>query len=68
MYIDSNKTRLKVAVGAMIALMCVAMIPMISLAYGGEPATLATDLAFYAGAFSTAVTASVNPTATMAVH
>lgn len=67
MYIDSNKTRLKVAVGAMIALMCVAMIPMISLAYGGEPATLATDLAFYAGAFSTAVTASVNPTATMAV-
>jgi len=67
MYIDSNKTRIKVAVGAMIALMCVAMIPMISLAYGGEPATLATDLAFYAGAFSTAVTASVNPTATMAV-
>lgn len=51
----------------MTALMCVAMIPLISMADGGEPATLATDLAFYAGAFSTAVTASVNPTATMAV-
>ena len=67
MYLDSNKTHLKAAVGAMAALICVVMIPMISLAYGGEPATLATDLAFYAGAFSTAVTASVNPTATMAV-
>ena len=67
MYIDLNKTKKKTIIGVMTALMCVAMIPLISMADGGEPATLATDLAFYAGAFSTAVTASVNPTATMAV-
>jgi len=46
---------------------------MVSLAAGYDPsykadnARFVTDLAFYAGAFSTAVTASVNPTATMAV-
>ena len=67
MYLDLNKTKQKTFIGVMTALMCVAMIPLISMADGGEPATLATDLAFYAGAFSTAVTASVNPTATMAV-
>ena len=67
MYLDINKTKKKTIIGVMTALMCVAMIPLISMADGGEPATLATDLAFYAGAFSTAVTASVNPTATMAV-
>ena len=80
MYLDSNKTRLRRTVGVFAALICVAMIPMISLAAGpgtgigtgisnyiAEPASLATDLAFYAGAFSTAVTASVNPTATIAV-
>jgi hypothetical protein len=67
MYLDLNKTKKKTIIGVMTALMCVAMIPLISMADGGEPATLATDLAFYAGAFSTAVTASVNPTATMAV-
>ena len=49
------------------------MIPMISLASGfgmsnqADAASFATDLAFYAGAFSTAVTASINPSATMAV-
>lgn len=67
MYLDLNKTKKKTIIGVMTALMCVVMIPLISMADGGEPATLATDLAFYAGAFSTAVTASVNPTATMAV-
>ncbi len=67
MYLDSNRTKKKTITGALIAVMCVVMIPLISMADGGEPATLATDLAFYAGAFSTAVTASVNPTATMAV-
>ncbi len=67
MYLDLNKTKKKTIIGVMTALMCVAMIPLISMADGGEPATLATDLAFYAGAFSTAVTASVNPTATIAV-
>ena len=73
MHIDSNKTRYKRATGALIALMCLFLIPTISLAYGVGPygevtvSSFATDLAFYAGAFSTAVTASVNPSATMAV-
>ena len=71
MYLDSNKTRLKRTIGAFIALMCVVMVPMVSLASGftqeADTASFATDLAFYAGAFSTAVTASVNPSATMAV-
>ena len=73
MYLDSNKKRLKRSVSALVALMCVMLIPMVSLAAGpgiafeAEPASFATNLAFYAGAFSTAVTASVNPSATMAV-
>ena len=68
MYLDSKKTQKKITLGALIALMCLISIPLISLADGtAEPASFATDLAFYAGAFSTAVTASVNPTATMAV-
>lgn len=68
MYLDSKKIQKKTLVGALIALMCLMTIPLISLADGtGEPASLAADLAFYAGAFSTAVTASVNPTATMAI-
>ena len=71
--LESDKTRLRRTAGALIALMCVALIPMISLAAGfgsnraPEPASFATDLAFYSGAFSTAVTASINPSATMAV-
>ena len=64
---------MKRATGMLVAIMCVALIPMVSLAAGFTPlhepdtVTFATDLAFYAGAFSTAVTASINPTATMAV-
>ena len=73
MSLELNKTHLKRVVGALIALMCVILIPTISYAAGfgtsGAPDTakFATDLAFYGGAFSTAVTASVNPSATMAV-
>ncbi len=73
MYIDSNRSRYKRAVGALTALLCLVLIPMISLASGFgssrevDMTGFATDLAFYAGAFSTAVTASVNPSATMAV-
>ena len=73
MYLDLNKSRLRRSVGVLVALMCVMLIPMVSLAAGpgiareAEPASFATSLAFYAGAFSTAVTASVNPSATMAV-
>ncbi|MBR3142727.1 MAG: hypothetical protein IKF09_06165 [Clostridiales bacterium] len=69
----SDKSRLKKASGLLVAMMCIVLIPTISLAAGYGPArapdtaSFATDLAFYGGAFSTAVTASVNPTATMAV-
>ena len=69
----SNKTFFRRACGAMVCLMCIVLIPMISHASGygisgqADAASFATDLAFYAGAFSTAVTASVNPSATMAV-
>ena len=71
--IGTNKAFLRRATGALISLMCVILIPMVSLASGyglsgqADAASFATDLAFYAGAFSTAVTASVNPSATMAV-
>lgn len=76
MQLESTKTRLKRTMGAFTALFCVLLIPMISLAAGtggigisreAGVADFATDLAFYAGAFSTAVTASVNPSATMAI-
>ena len=69
----SDKSRLKKASGLLVAMMCIVLIPTISLAAGYGPArapdtaSFATDLAFYGGALSTAVTASVNPTATMAV-
>ena len=73
MSLNKNKTLLKRFTCAFSALMCLFMIPMISLAAGSGPymapetASFATDLAFYGGAFSTAVTASINPSATMAV-
>ena len=68
--IDTGNKRLKRTVCAFTALLFVLLIPMISLAAGPDSSGtsgFATDLAFYAGAFSTAVTASVNPSATMAV-
>ena len=71
--IGTNKAFLRRATGALISLMCVILIPTVSMASGygisaqADAASFATDLAFYAGAFSTAVTASVNPSATMAV-
>ena len=71
--IQNNHAHLKRSVGLLLCLMCLFMIPMISLASGfgispqADAASFATDLAFYAGAFSTAVTASINPSATMAV-
>lgn len=73
MDLNLNKNRLKRCAGILAALSCLFLIPMISLAAGSGPdgtsdtVSFATDLAFYAGAFSTAVTASINPTATMAV-
>lgn len=70
---ETNRTYLRRATGVFVTLLCLLLIPTVSLAAGLDPsykaddAHFVTDLAFYAGAFSTAVTASVNPTATMAV-
>ena len=72
MRLKDKKTHMRRVVGAFAAFMCLIMIPTVSMAAGfvttGEVDTVgfATDLAFYAGAFSTAVTASINPSATMA--
>ena len=69
----NNHALLRRAAGAFACLMCLILIPMVSLAAGtgmsaeADASHFATDLAFYAGAFSTAVTASINPSATMAV-
>ena len=69
----NNHAHLRRAAGAFACLMCLILIPMVSLAAGTgmsaetDASHFATDLAFYAGAFSTAVTASINPSATMAV-
>lgn len=69
----NNHAHLRRSVGLLACFMCLILIPMISLAsgygmsYQSDAASFATDLAFYAGAFSTAVTASINPSATMAV-
>ena len=69
----NNHAHLRRSVGLLACFMCLILIPMISLASGygvsnqSDAASFATDLAFYAGAFSTAVTASINPSATMAV-
>ena len=69
----NNHALLRRAAGAFACLMCLILIPMVSLATGtgmsaeADASHFATDLAFYAGAFSTAVTASINPSATMAV-
>ena len=64
----------KYLTGVFIALICLYLIPMISLAAGlGYDTQLpSTDqytwqLTYYAGVFSTAVTCSVNPSATMAI-
>ena len=71
--IQNNHALLRRSVGLLACFMCLIMIPMVSLASGfgisnqADAASFATDLAFYAGAFSTAVTASINPSATMAV-
>lgn len=68
--IETDNARLKRTIGVFAALLCVFLIPMVSLAAGPDTSggsRFVTDLAFYAGAFSTAVTASVNPSATMAV-
>ena len=72
MRIDSSKTRSKLAVITLVALMCVALMPVVCMASGSSrKASNTTDYAYalatYAGVFSTSVVTSVNPTATLAV-
>ena len=64
----------KYLAGVLIAILCLYFIPMISLAagFGSDTQLPTTDyytwqLTYYAGVFSTAVTCSVNPSATMAI-
>jgi len=64
----------KYLAGVLIAVLCLYLIPMISLAAGfGCDTQLPSanqytwQLTYYAGVFSTAVTCSVNPSATMAI-
>lgn len=73
--LESRSMRInKIFAGVLIALLCLYLIPTISLAAGvGRDAQIpSTDyytwqLTYYAGVFSTAVTCSVNPSATMAI-
>ena len=73
MKLKLNRSHMRRVVGVLAGLTCLLLISTISYAAGFGPsgapdtAQFATDLAFYGGAFSTAVTASVNPSATMAV-
>ena len=56
--IETDNARLKRTIGVFAALLCVFLIPMVSLAAGPDTSggsRFVTDLAFYAGAFSTAV-------------
>ena len=73
--LESRSTRInKILAGVVIAILCLYIIPMISFAAGfsHETQTPSMDsytwqLTYYAGVFSTAVTCSVNPSATMAI-
>lgn len=73
--LESRSVRInKFLAGVLIAILCLYLIPMISLAAGFGydsqfPSTnhYTWQLTYYAGVFSTAVTCSVNPSATMAI-
>lgn len=73
--LESRSVRInKILASVIIALLCLYIIPMISLAAGfshaaqPQPTDYYTwQLTYYAGVFSTAVTCSVNPSATMAI-
>ncbi len=71
MRIDISKARSRLAVIMLVALMCVALMPVVCMASGSKSKSDTTDytyaLATYAGVFSTSVVTSVNPTATLAV-
>lgn len=69
--LDLKKSFFRSFVGVYIAFLFIMLIPMVSMADGGEEASDMTDITMqlteYAGVFSTAVTLSVNPAATLAV-
>ena len=71
--LESRSVRInKILAGVAIAILCLYIVPMISLAAengtGVQPPNYYTwQLTYYAGVFSTAVTCSVNPSATMAI-
>ena len=73
--LESRSVRInKVLAGVLIALLCLYIVPMISFAagfsHGAQSSSMDSytwQLTYYAGVFSTAVTCSVNPSATMAI-
>ena len=71
--LESRSVRInRILAGVAIAILCLYIVPMISLAAengtGVQPPNYYTwQLTYYAGVFSTAVTCSVNPSATMAI-
>ena len=71
--LESRSMRInKILTGVLIAILCLYIIPPLSLAAGFgtevQPQNYYTwQLTYYAGVFSTAVTCSVNPSATMAI-
>ena len=73
--LESRSVRInKILAGVLIALLCLYIVPMISLAAGFSHGVQSSSmdsytwqLTYYAGVFSTAVTCSVNPSATMAI-
>lgn len=71
MHKDRNNIRSKIATAMLVAMLCVALMPVVCMASGSNRKTDTTDytyaLATYAGVFSTSVVTSVNPTATLAV-
>lgn len=69
MHENRNNIRSKIATALLIAMMCVALMPVVCRASGKDSDTTGYTyvLATYAGVFSTSVVTSVNPTATLAV-
>ena len=68
---DPGSLKSRIAVALLVAMLCVAIVPMVSLAAGSEDTSASSDYAYtlatYAGVFSTSVVTSVNPSATLAI-
>ena len=71
--IEAKKSNFKKSIIVLIVITCLLAIPMVSLATGkdrsrdSERSKIAKELEEYSGVFSTAVTVSINPPATLAV-